>query len=170
MKNQKGNTLVVILIIVVIGLLFLLVRKEGEDRIIVPPQTQPAQTQTSSGKESAAIIAAGKANVSDLVDLSIIPGQSLSGSNDITGTVQGGYFFEGNILVNVVDKNKAVLRAGHGSATGDWMTSGPVAFSAIVDVSGLAQGFAYIAIQNDNASGESANDKIIYVPIVINND
>jgi hypothetical protein len=168
MNNERGNIKIVLAIIIVLIAVFVIfAHKEAEDTLPKPTPSEHVQ-QPAGGKESAAIVIAGKASVDDLVDLSIIPGQSVSGAVTITGTLQGGYFFEGNVLVNIVDKSKTVLKAGHGTATGDWMTSGPVAFSATVDVTGLPHGFAYIALQNDNPSDDRALDKIIYIPIVIN--
>ena len=42
-------------------------------------------------------------NVSDLVDVSIEPGQSLSGVTTITGSLKGAYFFEATATGKVLD-------------------------------------------------------------------
>ncbi len=83
------------------------------------------------------------------------------------GTIKGGYFFEGNILVNILDSNKIILKAGHGTAISDWMTVGSVTFNTTIDFAGIPSGEAYIEIHNDNASGEPENDKSILIPIFI---
>ncbi len=106
-------------------------------------------------------------NKDDLVSFSIKPGQEVSGKITATGSVKGGYFFEANIGVNVLDANKKLLRAGYGMSTTDWMTSAPVAFTTSLDFTGLPKGNAYIEIHNDNASGLPENDKSIFIPIVI---
>ena len=109
-------------------------------------------------------------NTEDLVSFSIKPGQEIKGSfteMEYTGSIKGGYFFEGNILVNVLDANKHLLRTGHASAGSDWMNAGPVSFQGFLNLSGLPKGNAYIEIKNDNASGLSQNDKSIFIPIVI---
>lgn len=107
-------------------------------------------------------------NKNDLVSFSIEPGQEVSGVLAATGAVSGGYFFEANIQVNILDLNKKVLRTGNGNAKTEWMTSGPVGFDTILDFTKLRKGKAYIEIHNDNASGLPENDKSILVPIIIN--
>lgn len=107
-------------------------------------------------------------NADSLVSFSISPGQEVSGEIVATGTLSGGYFFEANVLVNILDKNKKLLRAGNGTAKTDWMTSGPVGFDTVLDFSGLKKGQAFIEIHNDNASGLPENDQSILIPIIIN--
>lgn len=103
----------------------------------------------------------------DLVYFSVNPGQKVSGSFKVVGSIRNAYFFEANILINILDSNKNILKNGHGNATTDWMTSGPVTFEGNIDFSGLPKGSAYIEIHNDNASGLSENDKSILIPIII---
>lgn len=106
-------------------------------------------------------------NKEDLISFTITPGSSVSGQIKASGAVQNGYFFEGNILLNIEDQNKNVLKSGNGMATGEWMTTGPVPFDADLDFTGLPKGPAYIEIKNDNPSGNPANDKFIWIPVVI---
>jgi cell division protein YceG involved in septum cleavage len=106
-------------------------------------------------------------NKQDLVFFSINPGQKVSGILEITGSVRNAYFFEANILINVLDANKNVLKNGYANATTDWMTVEPVSFEGSIDFSGLASGPAYIEIHNDNASGLPENDKSILIPVII---
>jgi len=107
-------------------------------------------------------------NKEDLVSFSINPGATVSGVLDITGSVKGGYFFEGNILINILDSDKNILKNSHVNAKTDWMTIEPVEFSTTLDITGLSKGPAYIEIHNDNASGLPENDKNILIPIIIN--
>lgn len=109
----------------------------------------------------------GKASINDLIGFSIMPNTKVHGILSYRGTIQGGYFFEANILINILDKNKAVLKASNGVAKSDWMTSDPVDFEGNIDFTGLPAGPAYFEIHNDNASGEPENDKSILIPIVI---
>jgi hypothetical protein len=106
-------------------------------------------------------------NKQDLVYFSIDTGQKVSGQMAIMGSVKNAYFFEANILINILDANKNILKNGHGNATTDWMTVEPVSFEGNIDLSGLPKGFAYIEIHNDNASGLPENDKSILIPIII---
>ncbi len=107
-------------------------------------------------------------NKDDLVFFSIVPGAIVSDVVSLAGEVKGGYFFEANILINVLDINQNVLKKGYGTATTDWMTAGPVSFTANVDFTGLIPGPAYIEIQNDDPSdGEAGPAKKILIPIII---
>lgn len=103
----------------------------------------------------------------DLVSFSISPNEEVQGVIPYKGVIKGAYFFEANILINILDANKKLLKSGHSTATTDWMTSGPVSFAGNLDFTGLAKGPAYIQIHNDNASGLPENDKYILIPIVI---
>ena len=102
----------------------------------------------------------------DLVSFSILPGSSVHGDVSYKGVIKGGYFFEGNILVGVLDVNKKNILQSNAKATTDW-TVDPVSFEGNLDFSKLPKGAAYIEIHNDNASGLPANDKSVLIPIVI---
>lgn len=104
----------------------------------------------------------------DLVSFSVDAGSSVSGIFTAVGSVQGGYFFEGNIFVNILDSNKILIRKGRGNAKTDWMTTEPVGFETVLDFTNLPKGQAYIEIRNDNpgAPAEGIN-KSIKIPIII---
>lgn len=106
-------------------------------------------------------------NKDDLISFSILPDSKVSKSITFKGVIKGAYFFEGNILINVLDQNNNYLYKGYASATTDWMTVGPVAFEGNIDFSILPKGPAILEIHNDNASGLPENDKFILVPIII---
>lgn len=155
-KTKRYKVLIFLIVVIVFG--FVLLQKKSEAPVVDTPDPQtPVQS----------VIVKGKAKVEDLVDSSIKAGDKVSGEQTYSGTIQGGYFFEGNILINVMDSNQQILKSGHGTATTDWMTSGPVTFSTDVDFTNLSAGPAYLELHNDNASGEPANDKSILIPIII---
>jgi Immunoglobulin-like domain of bacterial spore germination len=106
-------------------------------------------------------------NKADLVSFSVLPGSKVSGLVAYKGVIKGAYFFEANILVNILDANKNVLKQGNAMATTDWMTAEPVSFEGKLDFTGLTKGPGFIEIHNDNASGLPENDKSVFVPIVI---
>lgn len=110
-------------------------------------------------------------NKEDLVSFSIKPGQEVSGKMKVTGTIKGGYFFEGNLPMIILDVNKNITMygPGHATATTDWMTAGPVSFETEVDFSIIPKGDAYIKIiQDDPSGGESGLIvRSIIIPIII---
>jgi hypothetical protein len=158
--GSKLNTalLLILIILMVIALWVMFENKE-----VYLPSLSQNQGEVEPDESNLQIFG----NKDDLVFLSVLPNQKMRDVVDIIGSVKGGYFFEGNILINVLGKDKNLLQAGNGNATGEWMTAGPVAFKATIDFSTLPKGPAYIEIHNDNASGLPENDKSILIPIII---
>jgi len=153
--NSKINTILLIVVILLVGY-FVFFKNKAEAPVENPTgNTQPALETT------------GKAKNTDLIDFSIKPGQEVSGKVDVTGKIEGAYFFEANIRVNILGANKNVLKEGHGEATSEWMTVDPVSFKASLDFTGLPKGLGFIEIHNDNASDLPENDKSVLVPIII---
>jgi len=106
-------------------------------------------------------------NKNDLVSFSIWPNTKVHGIVSYRGVIKGAYFFEGNILINILDINKKVIKQSNAVAKTDWMTIEPVSFEGNIDFSGILKGPAYFEIHNDNASGLPEHDKSILVPIII---
>ena len=107
-------------------------------------------------------------NSYDLVSFSVNPGDTVENLLTVNGSVKGGYFFEGNILVNILDSNKKLLKSGNGIAKSDWMTTEPVIFDATLDFKELPSGPAFIEIHNDNPAGpDEGLNKNILIPIII---
>ena len=106
-------------------------------------------------------------NKDDLISFSIFPNSKVQGVVSYQGAVKGGYFFEANILINILDANKNVLKTSNAIAMTDWMTIEPVEFEGNIDFTNLPKGLAYIEIHNDNPSGLPENDKSVLIPIVI---
>ncbi len=104
----------------------------------------------------------------DLLSFTILPGTKVpNGILSYRGSIKGGWFFEGNILINILDQNKVPLLQSNAVAKTDWMTSEAVDFEGNIDFTNLPAGPAYFEIHNDNASGEPQFDKFIQIPIVI---
>ena len=154
MKKSKIFALIILILVVVTGVYYAGTRdKTGEEN--TPEDVQNAPVGKIEG------------NTNDLVAFSVSPGDKVSGILSFSGTVKNAYFFEANIGVNILDENKKLLKAGHGTATTEWMTSEPVSFSGSIDLTGLPPGAGYIQIANDNASGLPENDKFIYIPVTV---
>lgn len=105
----------------------------------------------------------------DLVAFSVLPGTTLPKSVlNFDGVIKGAWFFEANILINILNTDEVLLKAGNATATSDWMTVEPVAFSGTIDLSGLPTGPAYLEIRNDNPAGpDEGINKNILLPIII---
>ncbi len=106
-------------------------------------------------------------NKDDLVSFSVSPNVKVHGVLSYRGVIKGGYFFEANIGIHILDASKKVLKTSNAVAKTDWMTAGSVSFEGNIDFTGLPTGSAYFEIHNDNASGLPENDKSILIPIII---
>lgn len=106
-------------------------------------------------------------NKEDLISFSIWPNTKVHGIVSYKGVIKGGYFFEGNILINILDSNKKSILNSNAIAKSEWMTSEGVEFEGYLDFTNLPIGPAFIEIHNDNASGIPENDKNVLIPIII---
>ncbi len=155
--NSKLNT---VLLFILIILMIIALRWMHQDKEKYIPVIYTEQVQENNKIEIGG-------NKDDLVAFSVLPNTEVHGILSYRGTIKGGYFFEGNILINILDENKKVIKRSNAVAKTDWMTSGPVDFEGNIDFSGLSKGGAYFEIHNDNASGLPENDKFIRIPITI---
>jgi quinol-cytochrome oxidoreductase complex cytochrome b subunit len=157
--GSKLNTwlLVFLIILMIIAIKFMW----SEKQTYLPFGANDQKTETN-------LLPQISGNKDDLVFFSVLPNQVVSGVENFIGSVKNGYFFEANILINVLDANKNLIKAGHAMATADWMTTDPVGFGGSVDFTNLPKGPAYIEIRNDNPSDNREYDKSIFIPIVIN--
>ena len=156
-KDSKIKIVLIVIILVLLAIIFLFTQK------VNAPVVENNNTTIKQENKNIEILG----NKLDLVSFSIIPGSKVSGVMSYRGSVKGGYFFEANILINILDVNKKVLKASNAAAMGNWMTSEPVLFEGNIDFTGLTKGPAYFEIHNDNASGLTENDKSILIPIII---
>jgi len=161
MKNKSKivTGIIVVAILLVAGILFFI----GEKKIAIAPIVTIDKLMSPIGNKDQIF-----GNKDDLISFSIWPNTKIhKGIVSYRGVIKGGYFFEANILINILDWNKKVLKASNAVAKSDWMTAGPVDFEGNIDFTGLPKGPAYFEIHNDNASGLPENDKSILIPIVI---
>ena len=149
----------IIIIVVGLALVLLLLSLKIPQKVVVD------QVQNTTPVENSTYAIEG--NKDDLISFSIVPGVHVHGILSYRGALKGGYFFEGNLPVNILDVNKKVLKQSNAIAKTDWMTVESVDFEGNIDFTGLTPGPTYFEIHNDNPSGLSENDKNILVPIVI---
>ncbi len=154
-KTGKIILWLVIIALIVLGILFFGRKVDNTENQITETPNYEFVNEILGKKE-------------DLLDFSILPGTKVpNGILSYRGTIQGAWFFEGNILINILDKDKNPLLQSNAVATSDWMTAGPVDFEGNIDFTNLPKGNLYFEIKNDNASGEPQFDKNILIPIVL---
>jgi hypothetical protein len=157
MKNSK-----IILIVLAIVAIALVAYYAGMNKKTIVEEDNIPETS-----EGIFIEREVEGNKEDLISFSVQPNQEVSGVLNFNGVIKNAYFFEANIGINILDENKNLLKSGYAMATGEWMTSGPVAFAGTIDLAGLPTGPGYLQIRNDNPSDRRDLDKFIYIPILI---
>jgi hypothetical protein len=159
MQKQKIITILIIVVVVLLAVIFFVL---GNKKVLITPVLLDSTIPSIENKEQIL------GNKDDLVSFTILSNTKVHGILSYSGVIKGGYFFEANILINILDVNKNVIKSSNAVAKTDWMTSGPVNFEGNIDFTGLPFGPAYFEIHNDNASGLPENDKSILIPIIIN--
>lgn len=163
-KFGKIILFVCILVLFVVVLFFLQKEPKVIEAPVVDDTTEIVDNNLPIPYDKTLLL--GKAE--DLVSFSITPNTVVpKGILSYRGSIKGGYFFEANILINILDANKNVLKSSNAMATTDWMTVDPVEFEGNIDFTGLPAGQGYFEIHNDNASGLPENDKSILIPIIL---
>ena len=160
--GSKLNT-VLLLVLIVLMIAAILVMRENKEVYLDAFQKQVALDKTVIPQIKDGIIG----NKDDLVSFSMLPYAKVHGVVSYRGSIKGGYFFEGNILVGIAGVDKKIIFQSNAKATTDWTTTGPVNFEGNIDFGKAPKGPAYLEIHNDNASGLPANDKIVLIPITI---
>lgn len=162
MKKNLKLTLYFILLLVFIAALVLLLmgNKKPLEKMPEAPGTPPADLPQVLG------------NYQDFISFDPSPRSEVSGKIVATGVIKGGYFFEGNVIVRVLDATMKEIGAGTDThATTDWMTAGPITFKTTIDFTSMPKGPGYIKIQADDPRDASergnAPVKQILVPVII---
>ncbi len=156
-----GSKLNTVLLFVLIVLMVIALRWMSEQRQLYLPA--PRATEPTSS--------VSQGNIEDLIALSLQPGQRVSGKMSVTGTIKGGYFFEGSFPVGILNAQKqpTTYGPGYATATTDWMTAGPVSFSFDLDLTQVPPGQYYIKFAQDDPSGGESGKPIrsILIPITV---
>ncbi len=167
MDKFYGSKLNTVLLLILIVLMVFALKIMLQDKEIYFPQLKKNTPVVDKSLPKLDIKDGIEGRKDDLISFTILPYTKVHGILSYRGVIKGGYFFEGNILINVFDKNKKVIFSSNAVAKGEWMTAEPVSFEGNIDFTLLPKGPAYIEIHNDNASGLPENDKSILIPIVI---
>lgn len=158
--------LLILIVLMVIALRFMFQNKE----IYFPTENNTTETESIDTTLPPLSDKEGILGDKDsLVSFSIRPMSKVKGILSYRGELKGGYFFEANVLINILDSNKKVLKQSNAMATTDWMTVEGVAFEGNIDFTGLPKGNAYFEIKQDDPSGGESGKPIksIQIPIII---
>lgn len=173
MKKSQIITIIIIIVVIITAIVvFVFGKREMELKPLteIATNVNPVNAVDSTTKKTSSFDELKNeilGNKDDLVSFSILPNSKVHDVVSFRGVIKGGYFFEGNILVNILDINKEILKKGNAHSVGEWMTAGPVDFEGFVDFSKLTNGLVYIEIKNDNVSDDRTKDKSILIPVFV---
>lgn len=95
------------------------------------------------------------------------PNDKITSPLTITGKARGYWYFEASFPVELYDANNVLvpLTPGYIMATGDWMTTDFVPFSATLTFTPPATPTGTLVLKKDNPSGDPAKDDSISIPV-----
>ncbi len=97
---------------------------------------------------------------------SLKAGQLVQPPLRLEGTVTGGgWFFEATFPIRIVDADGTVLGTTTARAEGDWVSTGTVPWSAMLDFGAAHSATGTVVFMSDNPSGDPAKAKVFSVPI-----
>lgn len=83
----------------------------------------------------------------------------------IRGQAPGPWFFEASFPITLVDANGTQLGQTHAQASGEWMTTGMVSFTATLTFTAPTTADGALVFEKDNPSGEAANAGSVRIPV-----
>lgn len=93
------------------------------------------------------------------------PGQAISSPVVIKGKARGNWYFEASFPARLVDANGKVLSIMPIQATGNWMTTEFVPFTATVNFTIPSTKTGTLILQKDNPSGLAENNDELRIPV-----
>jgi hypothetical protein len=101
------------------------------------------------------------------------PGEAVTSPLKIKGKIRGGWTFEANFPISIVDWDGLIVGTGHGTVSGDWMTTELVPFETMVTFkrpanikAGTFSEHGKIIIKKDNPSDLRQYDASVEIPII----
>lgn len=94
-----------------------------------------------------------------------LPNASVKSPLTITGEARGGWYFEANFPVKILDANGKVLGQHFAEAQGEWMTNEFVPFTSTLTFSAPTTPTGTLVIEKSNASGLPENADEIRIPV-----
>lgn len=129
-------------------------------------ESYPERCTTSDGKTFTRDIG-NEIEKSDLIVIETPrPGQEISSPLIIKGKARGTWYFEASFPARLIDANGKVLITMPIQATGEWMTTEFVPFTAKMDFTAPSSKTGTLILQKDNPSGLAINDDELRIPIV----
>ena len=98
-------------------------------------------------------------------NISVVANSVIASPLSLTGEALGSWFFEASFPFKVLDANDNVLGSGLVQASGNWMTTSYIPFTAGATFIQTPTQTGFLVFEKDNPSGEPANDGQYRVPV-----
>lgn len=140
------------------------------DAMLCPDGSYVGRTGPQCEFVCPAVSTSSTATTSDYSDVIVVitpvAGSVIGSTTKITGKARGSWYFEASFPIELRDSEGAVLAETHATASGDWMTSEFVPFTATLAFANRAHlTTGVLRFKNDNPSGMPENDKFVDVPV-----
>ena len=111
----------------------------------------------------------GSGQYSDLIRVaSPIDNETLTSPVAISGVARGTWYSEAVFPVSLLDADGNTVATGQAHATGDWMTTDFVPFTATLTYTAVpTTSCGTLVLSNDNPSGDPAKSKSVEIPVNI---
>lgn len=83
---------------------------------------------------------------------------------NISGSLPGTWFFEGQIIARVLDSFGVILGQGPLVAHDEWMTTDDVAFEGVIPFNSAVTSNGFVVIEEDNPRGD-INSRSVTIPV-----
>jgi len=128
-----------------------------------PKATAPDPLQASSSS-AAAVSSASVSSNPNVVLTSPQPNSVVTSPLTLTGEA-AGWYFEASFPVKLLDGNGNLLAQGPATASGDWMTTDFVPFTATLTFATPATTTGTLVLEKDNPSGEPQYAQSVSIPV-----
>lgn len=173
---MQNNTRILI-VVCIIGLIVALIGAISSSTDLKPVPYEPVQATATTSTATSSIATTTVVSTSSIpapVDVasqvemvSPLPNSEVKSPIQVAGRAKGGWFFEANAGLAVLDANKTPITIGNVTATTDWMTEDYVSFTGKITYPAAYKGKnGFIQLSNANPSGLPENSKTFLVPVL----
>lgn len=136
------------------------------------PDSAVQASKKSNSSEQNSISSTNSTELNVVID-SPKPGEAVTSPLKIKGMIRGGWTFEASFPITIVDWDGKIVGTGHGTVSGDWMTTELVPFETTVTFkrpanikAGTFSEHGKIIVKKDNPSGMTQYDASVEIPII----
>ena len=127
-------------------------------------ESYPPQCKTRDGRNFTQNIGNELEKADKITISSPRPNQKITSPLKINGKARGGWFFEAQFPIKLVDNNGKTIGEAAAHADGEWMTENFVPYSATIEFKTEAK-TGKLILEKDNPSGDPSRADELEVPV-----